>query len=150
VATRVSDFTIVVDTREQRPYFFKGAVKAALPAGDYSIVGLEHHITIERKMKADCYSSLGANRERFAREMKRLTEYKYAAVVVESSLTDFLLPPARSKLHPHAAINTLVSWSVKYGVHIYFADSRKLARGLTYRILEKFWKYWNLSQGSSS
>lgn len=37
--------TVVVDTREQEPYSFDSdkvsAVRKALPAGDYSLVGLE-------------------------------------------------------------------------------------------------------------
>lgn len=49
---------IVVDTREQRPYSFDearvgGVVHAALPAGDYSLLGQETRIAIERKSLAD-------------------------------------------------------------------------------------------------
>jgi len=140
MATR-SGFTIVIDSREQKPYRFRGALKAALPAGDYSAAGLERRVAVERKTHADCYSSVGAGRKRFEKEMKRLAAYDYAAIVIEAGLADFLRPPAHSRLHPHAAVNTLVSWSVKYGVHVFFAGSRRLARGLTYRIIEKFCKH---------
>ncbi len=45
-------FTIVIDSREQRPYQFPGAVVKTLPTGDYSIVGLTDRVAIERKSKA--------------------------------------------------------------------------------------------------
>jgi len=131
------DFVIVIDTREQRPYCFKGAVTKALAAGDYSVVGMEDHVAVERKSKQDCYSSLGKDRARLKREFERLSEYDYAAMVIEASLSDFLRPPGFSQMRPSSAINTLISWSVKYGVHVFFADSRHLARALTYRILQQ-------------
>jgi DNA excision repair protein ERCC-4 len=140
-------FTIVVDTREQRPYRFAGAVRKALRSGDYSVLGGEARVAVERKEKTDAYSSLGRGRKRFERELARLAEFEYAAVVIEAGLTEFLDPPAFSRMHPHAAVNTLVSWSVKYGVHVFFADSRRLARALTYRILEKFWKHRGTTDG---
>ena len=61
--------------------------------------------------------------------------------MVEAGLADFLRPPGFSRMRPKAAINTLVSWSIRYGVHVWFADSRRLARALTLRILEKFHKH---------
>lgn len=135
------DFTVVVDTREQKPYRFRNAVTKTLKAGDYSVEGMERRIAVERKSKQDAYSSLGKGRARLQREFRRLAEFEYAAVVIEASLSDFLRPPAFSKMVPKAAVNTLVSWSITYGVHVFFADGRRLARALTYRILEKYAKH---------
>jgi len=132
-----ADFTIVADTREQRPYLFEHSVTKALKTGDYSIVGLEERVAVERKGKADCYLSLGKGRARLKREFERLSEYDYAAMVIEASLSDFLRPPGFSQMRPSSAINTLISWSVKYGVHVFFSDTRHLARALTYRILQQ-------------
>ena len=134
-------FVVVVDTREQKPYRYGRSLRGTLPAGDYSIRGLESRVAVERKEKADAYGSLGRGRARFEREVARLSAYDYAAVVIEADLADFLEAPAFSGMRPRAAVNTLVSWSVKYGVHVFFAGSRPLARALTYRILEKFWKH---------
>ena len=47
----LAPFVLVIDSREQRPYSFDGVartVRAALPAGDYSIVGSETSFAIER------------------------------------------------------------------------------------------------------
>jgi ERCC4-type nuclease len=133
--------TIVIDTREQQPYEFDCAtVVETLRTGDYSVRGLEADIVIERKTKADIYGSVTRDRNRFEREMVRLQKIRYAAIVIESSLQRLLVPLAFSKINPIAVINTLVSWSVKYQVHIWFAEHRRFAARLTYRLLEKAWR----------
>jgi ERCC4-type nuclease len=133
-------FSIIVDTREQNPYIFKKASTKTLKSGDYSLVGLENNVVVERKTKPDIYGSLGRGRDRFEREFKRLSKYDYAAIVIESDLKNLLVPPAFSQMNPKSVINSLISWSIKYGVFVYFASDRKHARSLTYRILEKYWK----------
>jgi len=40
---------IVVDTREALPIGFPGATTAGLSTGDYSILGAEHRVAIERR-----------------------------------------------------------------------------------------------------
>ena len=116
-------------------------MKRKLDAGDYSILGQEDSITVERKTKRDAYSCLGTQRKRFKREIAKLAGYRYAAVVIECGLREFLLePPAESQLSPKAAVNSLLSWSVRHGLHVWFADSRDLGEALTLRILEKFAK----------
>ena len=82
----MDDFTIAIDTREQQPYAFVGAVTKTLPTGDYSIVGLEDRVTVERKSKVDAYGSLGHGRARFRREFERLSRLDYAGVVIEDTV----------------------------------------------------------------
>ena len=134
-------FRIAVDTREKHPFKYENGILKTLKTGDYSILGFESKITIERKSKTDAYSSLGAGRIRFENELKRLSEFDYSAIVIESSLADFLQAPPFTRMNPKAALNSLVSWSVKYKVFIFFASDRQHARALVYRILEKYFKY---------
>ena len=136
-----SNFTIVTDSREQRPYAFPGAVVKALPAGDYSVLGYEEDVAVERKSHVDAYSSLGAGRARFQREVERLAGYDFAAIVVECSLPEFLVPPEFSRLHPRAAIGTLLGWSVRYGVPVLFAGDRAHGEAATWNLLEKYVRY---------
>lgn len=99
----VTDFAIVVDTREQLPYTFDGLHTdrsapggrrrivvdrriATLQQGDYSLVGHESRVAVERKSLADLFGTLGQGRERFQRELLRLAGLDRAAIVVESSL----------------------------------------------------------------
>ena len=132
---------VVVDNREQKPYHFPQFEVKTLATGDYSIVGLEDRIAIERKSGPDAYASLGKGRARFERELERLAQFDYAAIVIESSLKGFLQPPAFSRLYPKAAVNSLIAWSIKYGVHVFFADDRRHANALTCQLLEKFYRY---------
>jgi ERCC4-type nuclease len=111
-----------------------------LATGDYSVAGFEDRIAIERKTKEDAYSSLGWGRARFQREAERLGRLDFAAIVIEASLPDFLQPPAFSHLHPKAAISTLLAWSVRYRVHVFFAGDRRHGEALTRVLLETFWK----------
>jgi DNA excision repair protein ERCC-4 len=132
---------LVVDSREQLPYEFAGATVKALPSGDYSLDGMEHRVAIERKTLADAYGSLGRGRRRFEREMERLSKLDFAAVVIEATLEEFLRGAAYSQLNPKSAINSLIAWTVRFRIPVFFAGNRRYARSLTYRLLEKFLKY---------
>jgi len=72
-----------------------------------------------------------------------MTELKYSAIVVESSLSSFLKPPRFSQLNPKSAIMSLIAWSIRYNVHVFFADNRVMGNLLTLSILEKFGKETN-------
>jgi len=135
------EMIFAVDSREQRPYPLEGAEVVTLPAGDYSIVGLEDRVTVERKSRSDAYRSLGYGRARFEREMRRLVEYDFAAIVVESTLPDFLLRPRFSRMNPRSAVSTLLAWSVKFRVPVYFAGDRRHGMAVTRKLLEYYWRY---------
>ena len=133
--------TVVIDTRERKPYSFPHSVSGTLAAGDYSIPGMERLVAVERKTKQDAFSSLGSGRRRFEREMKRLAELNYAAVVIEANLPEFLQPPPFTRMNPKAALNSILAWSVKYRVHVFFAGDRRHGNALVLRLLEKYHRY---------
>lgn len=135
------EYVVAVDTREQKPYRFARSLLKTLPTGDYSIVGLEDRVAVERKTKADAYSSLGRGRARFRRELERLSRFEYAAVVIEASLPEFLQAPAFSHMNPKAAASSIIAWSVKFRVCVFFAGDRRHGNALTRQVLEKFWRY---------
>lgn len=133
---------VLVDDREKKPWTFKSRscqklyggkveprlVRAHLMTGDYMTECEGIQAVVERKSLADLYSTLGQHRERFEAEVRRLTRYRYAAIVVEATASDVLFaPPSRSHLHPHAVLGTCLSWSMSYGVPFLFCDSREVA-----------------------
>lgn len=120
---------------------FAGAITKTLSTGDYSIVGLEDRVAVERKSKADAYGSLGQGRARFRREFERLSKYDYAVVVIEDSVPGFLHRPPHSRMDPRSAIATLLAWSVRYRVPVFFAGDRAHGRALTQKLLQMYWKY---------
>lgn len=132
---------IAIDTREQKPYTFSASVVKTLATGDYSMVGMEHLVAVERKTSSDAYSSLGRGRSRFQSEVERLGALECGAIVIEASLTSLMQPPVYSQMSPKAVIGTLLAWSVRYGVHVFFAGDRWHGNALTRVVLEKFWSY---------
>ena len=137
-----SEMIIAIDTRERKPYQFERSEVKTLSSGDYSIIGLENRVAVERKTKADAYASLGTGRARFKRAVQRLSEFDFAAIVIESSLQDFLVPPPFTRMRPRSAVGSLLAWTVKFGVPTFFADDRRLGRAVTRQLLRMYWRYY--------
>jgi ERCC4-type nuclease len=133
---------MLIDSREQKPYNLPNSKIATLPHGDYSLEGVASYaVALERKSLADIYGCIAQHRDRFERELEHLARYKYAAVVIEASLPQFLTPPPYSQVHPKSAIGSVLAWSVKYRLPIFFAGDRRHGQALTRKLLEKFWQY---------
>jgi len=137
-------FYLIQDTREQKPLFksFPWVVEKALKAGDYSIQGFETVVAIERKSVNDLYGSLGQGRKRFEREMQRLMEYRYKALLIEGTESQLYQETHRfSALHPNSIYHSLAKIEVFYGLCIYYASKPKWARWWTLSRLVKLFKY---------
>lgn len=148
-------FTIAIDTREGLPYDFAGyrtdkkdgnlplVVKQKtkyLKTGDYSIVGMEPLITIERKSLSDLFSTLGSARDRFIAELERMKTYQVSAVVVEAQWDEVLeYPPEKSRLNPKTVFRSVLCWQQQFPyVHWNFLPGRGAAETFTLRALERF------------
>lgn len=152
----VAGFTVAIDGREKQPYSFQNLCADArqrcrpliipwewahLETGDYSIVGYEAEIAIERKSLADLFMTLGSHRARFRREHERLAALDYAAVVIEGTMDDAVrFPPPHSRLVPKVVFRTALAWSIKFHVPWIWTGSRRLGEITTFRLLEKWWK----------
>jgi len=123
--------TIIIDTREQEPYSFEprlvAAVRRALPAGDYSVEGLEERVAVERKTLDDFVSTVIHARQRFRQELRKLAEYRAACVVVEASVVDILLQRYRGEAHPNAVLGNALSIILDFGVPVFFCGNRQAA-----------------------
>ncbi len=123
--------TIVVDSREQEPYAFDDSgieiVRHALPAGDYSLLGHEDSVAVERKTLDDFVSTVIRSRNRFFKELNRLSKYEAACVVVEADLHDILGGRYRSGAHPNAVLGTIFSIIVEFGIPVFFCSDRQAA-----------------------
>jgi len=148
---------VAIDTREQLPFAFADlradadqdnrplvihTVRATLKQGDYSLVGHEHAIAIERKSASDLYGTLGQGRDRFKRELERLAGYPVAGIVVEASWHEILTePPVHSQLKPKNVYRTILSWSQKYPrIHWWMMGNRRLAEVTTFRLLDLYYR----------
>ena len=165
-AIEVCPFTIIIDDREKEPYPFDNipplrgdtdnakptilairTIDQRIPTGDYTIVGMEDRITIERKSLADLFGSLGGGRQRFKDEFERMQDgsYEFAELMIEASLREVMRPQLHdpnwsSKMSPKAVYSTWLSWRLKFPKVVWtFAGSRRNAELTTFWGLERFW-----------
>jgi len=140
--TEAQTTPIVIDTREQKPYGFDPAhvtvTRRALPAGDYSLAGQEESVAVERKSLPDFVSSVVHHRDRFERELERLSSYEAACVLVEADLRDVAEGRYRSHAHPNAVLGSVIGLFVRYGVPILFCSTREIAARFTAGYLQRF------------
>ena len=135
----MKNMIIVSDSREQKPYNFETeTVTGTLATGDYSIQGLQDHIAIERKTIDDLIGCLTTGRDRFERELFRSRALDYFCLVVEASLKDIVTGAYRSEMSTRAAIQSLVAFSVRYRVPIWFAGNRQTGQMITESLLTKY------------
>ena len=135
--------TLLVDSREKLPLDFDGCddfkdIKyIRISEGDYSLEGLEHIVSIERKSSPDeLYQNLStkAKKKRLFAEAERLrTKVKYRFIIVEASLAEVTDPMSyyinktgRNKyskmMPPIVVMNNLIEFMTKYGIFVIFAD----------------------------
>jgi len=126
-----SPVTFIVDTREQEGYSFDSRLvvleRRALPAGDYSVVGLENTVAVERKSLDDFVSTVIHDRARFRNELRKLASYRNACVVVEASVLDILLGHYRGGAHPNAVLGSALSIILDYRIPVFFCSNRQAA-----------------------
>ncbi len=150
--------TIHIDTREQQPYDFLNVnpvlefttTKTGLPTGDYMVdTSTRKSVTknmaiVERKSLADLYSTIAQGRDRFMRELERMSKYGYRAVVIEASWFDILTPNRtlthKTRMLPKSVMASLLAWSQRFGVHLFPVENRDVAEVFTYRILERWFR----------
>lgn len=82
---------VLIDTREQCPLPITAypVERTGLPVGDYGIKGFSDwenpRFIVERKSLADLCGSLSNDRERFMREIEKLRQFAFRAIVIEDS-----------------------------------------------------------------
>lgn len=159
-------FTVVIDSREQHPWTFRGLSAnadkdyrtlvvnvhtATLSTGDYSIEGFENYITIERKSLADAFGTFTHDRERWERELDRMRSIASCHVVIEGGWEAISAGPVKlgGANIGKAVMRSIFAWSIRYPhVHWWAMPTRDMAEATAFRLLEKFWEddLWQLKQ----
>ena len=98
-------YTVIRDTREQEGYYFSeydlclGMVDQKLDTGDYSIVGLEDKVCIERKgCVEELAINLGQKKHTFLREIERMKDCPHKFIILEFSLSELIDFPENSRI----------------------------------------------------
>jgi len=147
---------ILIDNREQNPFFYdkaghpdyKGITlkNTTLKTGDYSIKGMSMpgsgpSITIERKNPGDLFQSMGKGRERFEREIIRMSRFSFAALVTEIDFRDmFTKPPELTNMKPKAVFRSMLAFSARWNIHVFPCPGRGFAEKTALILLQRFWE----------
>ena len=131
---------IVIDTREQKPLEFSQPTETGtLPTGDYSVKGLEKFVAIERKSVDDLVGCLKkGSRARFEKELSRGRGLEYFALVIEADLAALAAGEYRSEMKPAAVIQSLLAFSVRYRLPVFFCPNRQYAARVVESLLSKY------------
>lgn len=133
---------IIVDTREQKPYFFSElpvqVISDTLTTGDYSLRGFESKIAFERKELSDLISCFGTGRERFERELHRARGFEHFAVIVEANYSEVLAGNWRHRINVATVLNSIRSFEIHYNVHFIFEPCRKKCQNEIYERFRLF------------
>ena len=150
--------TLIVDTREKTPWDFEGddafeeVIYEKLDGGDYSIQGLEHLITIERKASVDeLFVNFTKDKKRIRAEFDRLKDHKLKIIVIEETCEGIFNPNnyyvnkkrinKQSPKMPVAVVaDALTKLMVGDNVHIIFGGDRAqaMARGILLKTYDLF------------
>lgn len=146
-------FTIVVDTREQRPWSFTSrlvqeliggplpTVRGTLATGDYSVQGIEDQVAIERKSLPDfimCVAS--GERERFWAELQRMQPYAARCVIIEASILDVEIQAYRSQARPQSVIASALAIMHDFGIPVLWSGCRESAEYHAAWLLRRAWQ----------
>ena len=142
---RADAVLIIRDTREQAGYAFDSpryegvtVEDGSLATGDYSVKGLESMVACERKSLADLTMCLGQERQRFVRELERARGMDSFLVVVEAPWSDLAGGKYRSRLNPHSACQSVISFMAHLRVPFLFVGSRAAGEYAVWSFLHQY------------
>lgn len=137
---------ILIDKQEKKPLEFPPdivTVRKSLVTGDYSALGHETRLCIERKSLNDLANTLanayrkpnGQNERRFNHELMRMAQIVkgggVAQVWIESTEDELFAHRYRSKIPPVAILRLIAGASMAYGVPFIWKGTRsKMVRDL--------------------
>lgn len=143
-----NNFTIIVDTREQKPWGFAEYTTAhkKLDTGDYSIEGLENILCIERKQSSSEFAN-NIVESRFKDVIERMSQIKYAFLLLEFSLEDLLIYPKGStvprkmwdkiKISPAFLIKNIIELQLNHNIIVYFCGNSTNAEKMAEYLFKK-------------
>ena len=138
------NMVVIVDTREQLPLFTKPPkglllVRDYLTDGDYSLRGFENKICFERKA-SDIFSYCTSEQEKTKKKMERFKSFEFVGLIIELKESSLFQFQTFTSAHPESIRGALISFEVRYGVHIFYGNRENCARWM----LDRMVKYWKM------
>ncbi|MFA5135712.1 MAG: ERCC4 domain-containing protein [Patescibacteria group bacterium] len=135
---------ILIDTREQLPLRFTrfASEVATLPVGDYGVKGFSDwqcpRFVVERKELNDLCGSLGNGRERFLREIEKMRQFEFRALVIEATEIQIQNHEYTSQILPASVFGTLDALRVRCNLHVLWCGDAVGAATQVENLVEKF------------
>lgn len=148
------EFNIIVDTREQNAWEFGNHTTSRhkLDTGDYSIEGLEHLLSIERKQSVSEIAN-NITEKRFPAFLERLSLIPHKFMLFEFDLEDVYQFPVGSdipkkmwdKLRVSSSyiLKNISLFHIKYGIHTVFCGDADNAEKMAIRIMRTVYEKYN-------
>jgi len=145
------DFTIIIDTREQKPWSFENHVVAnqKLDTGDYSIEGLENLLAIERKRNISEFAN-NITEKRFKNVIDRLSKIPYSFILFEFDFDKVIHYPIGSdipkklwskiRISPAYIIKNIIELQINHNIHVVFCGDSSNAEIIALSIMKKVYK----------
>ena len=142
------EFTIIVDTREQKPWSFSHHVTAnhKLDTGDYSIEGLEHILSIERKRNVAEFAN-NITERRFKDVIDRLSKIPHSFILFEFDFDKIMSFPIGSdipkkiwdkiRVSPSFIIKNIIDLQIEHNINIIFCGNSANAETIALAIMKK-------------
>ncbi len=128
-------FILVIDSNElasnhyplfREPQKGLEIVKGNLKDGDYSILGMEDKVTVERKRLGDFVSYITSEyKEKTLNKLERMSKMYRAFLVIEENEKELYEPKIFSSITNEQIINHLASINCHYGIFTYMDSDRK-------------------------
>jgi len=140
--------TVVIDSAEHMGYtferftnWFSGSVRRRLKVADYTILGMEEEVAVERKTVPDLVKSIIHERKDFIGKCERLSAFKKKCLVIEGSLSVVKTPYEETLVHPNAVLGSLLAAQERWNIPVYFLDNFLLAEEFVASMLSKYHAY---------
>jgi len=148
---------IIVDTREKKNFFlFKSyedveTTRKPLKTGDYSLIGYENKITIDRKeTTGELQLCFGGSWKRFRREIERMSAFEEAYILCSFPYDFLTMFPENSQIPKRRwkylrTNGSFLKWRYKSieeefpNIKFIFSESNQEAENTAYNILREFY-----------
>jgi hypothetical protein len=158
MAVKAPPYTVIKDTREQDGYIFekftgrytscRGMIVKKIDTGDYTLLGMEDKLCIERKASvSELAINLGKDKRRFLDEIERMKSFPYKFLILEFSLEDLMIFPEGSNIPQEKwpsivmtnkyMLKMLTEFQMYNGIHVLFCGNKKNAKLMINSILKR-------------
>lgn len=153
--SNIKEVEIHIDTREQKPLFFKNSRSNKLDFGDYTMGGSNYSYTyVDRKSESDFKGTMGVGFKRFTNELQRAKDFNaYLYVVIEKSLPQIIKNNAYLKKYKMKGASNMdyilhnmrvLTHQFKGHCQFVFTDSRQSSELLIPNLLYYGKELWNV------